>query len=60
MEGTYPDETRRAERHAYYEAHRTEPDFWIRKAEGALAWGVPENVAGYLALARYYRDGEAT
>jgi len=53
-------EARRDASAAYFEAHRTEPDFWIRKAERALRWGSPESVAQYLAMARYYRDGETT
>lgn len=45
-------------RRAHHEANRTDPDYWVRKAEAALSWGVdPAKVSGYLALARYYRDG---
>lgn len=56
----YSPASRVMDRAAYHEAHRTEPDYWIRKAETALHWGSSERVAEYLAMARYYRDGETT
>jgi hypothetical protein len=46
--------------HEYHEAHRTEPDYWVRKAENAIRWRQPEKVPGYLALARFYRDAETS
>lgn len=47
------------ERKAAFEAQRTDPDYWVRKAEAAvMRYGSPENVSAYLAIARYHRDGQ--
>lgn len=51
-------EARAIAKRAEHEANRTDPDYWVRKAEGALHFGQPAKVGGFLALARYYRDGE--
>ena len=56
--GRPPLEARRA-RAAEYEANRTDPDYWVRKAEDAIRFDQPEKVPAYLALARYWRDAPA-
>ena len=55
----------REARRAYREEHRTDPDYWVRKAEAAIDYpallgGGTRRVQDYLTLARYYRDGQGS